>query len=218
MLTVLGGLAEFERELIRARTSEGRARAKAAGKSLGRKPKLTAHQKQEAIGRRDRGEGVREIARHRRGMLYRWLAYCPQDRLGHSEKGRGQVEAKDVLSLSIATVALVASLVSIVLQYTITIDARFKLISANFVSLASPDNSKRQTAVALTLALYNLGNRPFALDSLALFVNAGSFKTLLGSPPTHCDGGGQFLSPISRATFGAVRGLVGIEGGIVSGC
>ena len=36
MLTVLGGLTEFERELIRARTSEGRARAKANGKSLGR--------------------------------------------------------------------------------------------------------------------------------------------------------------------------------------
>jgi DNA invertase Pin-like site-specific DNA recombinase len=31
MLTVLGGLAEFERELIKARTGEGRARAKAAG-------------------------------------------------------------------------------------------------------------------------------------------------------------------------------------------
>jgi DNA invertase Pin-like site-specific DNA recombinase len=30
MLTVLGGLAEFERELIRARTGEGRARAKGA--------------------------------------------------------------------------------------------------------------------------------------------------------------------------------------------
>jgi DNA invertase Pin-like site-specific DNA recombinase len=63
MLTVLGGLAEFERELIRTRTGEGRARAKAAGKSLGRKPKLTAHQKQEAIRRRDQGEAVRQIAR-----------------------------------------------------------------------------------------------------------------------------------------------------------
>ncbi len=38
MLTVLGGLAEFERELIRARTGEGRARAKARGVKLGRKP------------------------------------------------------------------------------------------------------------------------------------------------------------------------------------
>jgi DNA invertase Pin-like site-specific DNA recombinase len=63
MLTVLGGLAEFERELIRARTGEGRVRATAAGKSLGRKPKLTPHQKQEAIRRRDQGEAVREIAR-----------------------------------------------------------------------------------------------------------------------------------------------------------
>ena len=44
MLTVLGGLAEFERELIRARTGEGRARAKARGVKMGRKPKLTPHQ------------------------------------------------------------------------------------------------------------------------------------------------------------------------------
>ena len=64
MLTVLGGLAEFEKELIRARTGEGRARAKARGVRSGRKPKLTDHQKREAIKRRDRyGEPVREIAR-----------------------------------------------------------------------------------------------------------------------------------------------------------
>jgi DNA invertase Pin-like site-specific DNA recombinase len=56
MLTVLGGLAEFERELIRARTGEGRARAKAGGKSLGRPFKLTPHQRQEGAIRRDRGE------------------------------------------------------------------------------------------------------------------------------------------------------------------
>src|SRR6266478_8832949 len=63
MLTVLGGLAEFERELIRIRTGEGRARTKANGQSLGRKPKLTPHQQREAIQRRDRdGEPVREIA------------------------------------------------------------------------------------------------------------------------------------------------------------
>ena len=49
MLTVLGGLAEFERELIRARTGEGRARAKANGVHMGRPPKLTAHQKREAL-------------------------------------------------------------------------------------------------------------------------------------------------------------------------
>ncbi len=56
MLTVLGGLAEFERDLIRSRTTEGRERAKANGVKMGRPPKLTAHQKKEAIKRRDYGE------------------------------------------------------------------------------------------------------------------------------------------------------------------
>src|SRR5215510_7602168 len=46
MLTVLGGLAEFERELIRARTDDGRKRAKARGVKFGRPVKLTAHQRQ----------------------------------------------------------------------------------------------------------------------------------------------------------------------------
>src|SRR2546430_484794 len=62
MLTVLGGLAEFERELIRARTSEGRARAKARGVRLGRRPKLTPHQKREALSRRANREPLTEIA------------------------------------------------------------------------------------------------------------------------------------------------------------
>ena len=63
MLTVLGGLAEFERELIRSRTSEGRNRAKAQGVKFGPKPKLTDHQKREAIRRREAGEPVPDIAR-----------------------------------------------------------------------------------------------------------------------------------------------------------
>jgi DNA invertase Pin-like site-specific DNA recombinase len=63
MLTVLGGLAEFERDLIRSRTGEGRARAKARGVKMGRKPKLTPHQRAEVIRRKDSGEAVREIAR-----------------------------------------------------------------------------------------------------------------------------------------------------------
>ena len=56
MLTILGGLAEFERELIHARTSEGRERAKAQGVKMGRPSKLTDHQRKEAIRRRDKGE------------------------------------------------------------------------------------------------------------------------------------------------------------------
>ncbi len=63
MLTILGGLAEFERELILSRTSEGRQRAKARGVRLGRKPKLTVHQRREALERRAAGEPLTEIAR-----------------------------------------------------------------------------------------------------------------------------------------------------------
>jgi DNA invertase Pin-like site-specific DNA recombinase len=62
ILTVIGGLAEFEKELIRARTTEGRARAKARGVKLGRKPKLTPHQRQEARRRKATGEPHRDIA------------------------------------------------------------------------------------------------------------------------------------------------------------
>ena len=64
MLTVLGGLAEFERDLIRARTSEGRERARARGVRMGRPPKLTPHQRREALRRRNRGtETLADIAR-----------------------------------------------------------------------------------------------------------------------------------------------------------
>jgi DNA invertase Pin-like site-specific DNA recombinase len=63
MLTVLGGLAEFERDLIRARTGEGRARAVARGVKMGRKPKMTPHQMKEALRRRDAGEPMRDIAK-----------------------------------------------------------------------------------------------------------------------------------------------------------
>ena len=63
MLTVLGGLAEFERELIKARTDEGRKRAQARGVRFGRKNKLTPHQQREAMARREAGETLAVIGR-----------------------------------------------------------------------------------------------------------------------------------------------------------
>src|SRR5262245_55113504 len=63
MLTILGGLAEFERELIRARTGEGRKRAKARGVRFGRPGKMTPHQRQEALRRLHAGETMAEVAR-----------------------------------------------------------------------------------------------------------------------------------------------------------
>jgi DNA invertase Pin-like site-specific DNA recombinase len=44
--TLLAAIAEFERELIRERTGEGRKRAMANGVKFGRKPKLSDYQRQ----------------------------------------------------------------------------------------------------------------------------------------------------------------------------
>jgi len=63
ILTVLGGLAEFERELIRARTAEGRARAKDRGIHMGRPAKLTPHQMTEVLARWEAGESLMELGR-----------------------------------------------------------------------------------------------------------------------------------------------------------
>ena len=64
MLTVLAGLPEFERELIRARAGEGRAWAKARGVKLERKFKLEEHQRKEALACKESAkESQTEIAR-----------------------------------------------------------------------------------------------------------------------------------------------------------
>ena len=63
MLTVLGRFAEFERELIIARTGEGRTRAKARGVKLGRPAALTPHQRREAMLRLANGEAQADVAR-----------------------------------------------------------------------------------------------------------------------------------------------------------
>ena len=62
MLTVLGGLADVERDLIHARTAEGRNRAKAQGKQMGPPPTLTPEQRKEATKRRAQGATLKELA------------------------------------------------------------------------------------------------------------------------------------------------------------
>jgi DNA invertase Pin-like site-specific DNA recombinase len=62
MLTVLSGVAEFERDLIALRTSDGRERAKKAGVKFGPKFKLSLHQIEEIKKRREAGESCRFLA------------------------------------------------------------------------------------------------------------------------------------------------------------
>jgi DNA invertase Pin-like site-specific DNA recombinase len=63
MLTILGGLAEFERSLIKARTDVGIKRAREAGIKFGRPSKLTKHQQEQALKLLDQGEPQSAVAR-----------------------------------------------------------------------------------------------------------------------------------------------------------
>ena len=63
MLTVLGGIAEFKKDLIALRTNEGRARARQSGVKFGPKFKLSAHQVEEIRKRREAGESCCFLAR-----------------------------------------------------------------------------------------------------------------------------------------------------------
>jgi DNA invertase Pin-like site-specific DNA recombinase len=60
---MLAGIAEFERSLILARTSEGRKRAMERGVKFGRKPKLTPFQMREVLDRLARGDTQTAVAR-----------------------------------------------------------------------------------------------------------------------------------------------------------
>jgi DNA invertase Pin-like site-specific DNA recombinase len=63
LLAVLAAIAEFERDLIKERTGDGRKRAMAKGIKFGRKPKLSDFQRKEALKRRAAGETLAEIAK-----------------------------------------------------------------------------------------------------------------------------------------------------------
>jgi len=62
MLTIMGGIAEFERELIRKRCEEGIERAKAKGVTFGRKRKLNKEMVRVAAERYAKGETMAELA------------------------------------------------------------------------------------------------------------------------------------------------------------
>ena len=90
LLTMLGGIAEFEREIMLERQREGIARAKAAGKYKGRKPTARA-KADEVFALHDDGKGATEIARVLgigRASVYRILGGAQEAR----EEPQGMVE------------------------------------------------------------------------------------------------------------------------------
>ena len=77
MLTIMGGVAEFERAMIRERQLEGIAKAKQAGKYRGRQSTMTSVQIQAIRGRAAAGENKSALAREfgiTRQTIYNILA------------------------------------------------------------------------------------------------------------------------------------------------
>src|SRR4029453_2869005 len=62
MLTIMGGIAEFERNLIRKRTDEGIERARKQGKKFGRPERLDAGQKRVIADRYGKGATIPQLA------------------------------------------------------------------------------------------------------------------------------------------------------------
>jgi DNA invertase Pin-like site-specific DNA recombinase len=62
-ITIMGGVAEFERELIQDRCEEGIAKAREMGKKFGRPSALDAGQKRKIADRYADGETMAELAR-----------------------------------------------------------------------------------------------------------------------------------------------------------
>ena len=63
IMTIMGGIAEFERELIKDRCEEGIARSRAKGTKFGRKVKLSPEQRRVAAERYSKGETMAQLAK-----------------------------------------------------------------------------------------------------------------------------------------------------------
>jgi DNA invertase Pin-like site-specific DNA recombinase len=79
MLTIMGGIAEFERDLIRSRCDEGIDRARKLGKRFGRPERLDDGQKRTIAGRYAKGETMEELAsEYECGVGTIWRALQPE--------------------------------------------------------------------------------------------------------------------------------------------
>jgi putative DNA-invertase from lambdoid prophage Rac len=63
---VIAAVAQFERDLLIERTLSGQARARAEGKTFGRKPVLDGEQRQKALQRLSAGASISAVAREMR--------------------------------------------------------------------------------------------------------------------------------------------------------
>jgi DNA invertase Pin-like site-specific DNA recombinase len=80
MVTIMGGIADFERKLIRSRCEEGIERAKRKGTKFGRRDRLDAGKKRMIAERYAKGETLEQLAEeYECGVATVWRALRPFD-------------------------------------------------------------------------------------------------------------------------------------------
>lgn len=105
----------------------------------------------------------------------------------------------EIITIAISTVALVVSIVAIALQYSVREDVRIKATQVQLVSLDRTETRPLTASVAFNLTVYNLGNKPVALERVALALNAQDFD-VAKQGSAECTSVQAYLVPISRAT------------------
>src|SRR6516162_9226286 len=79
VMTIMGGIAEFERKLIRKRTEEGIERAKRKGTKFGRKARLDDGEKRTVAERYAKGETIEQLAEeYECGIATIWRSLQPE--------------------------------------------------------------------------------------------------------------------------------------------
>jgi DNA invertase Pin-like site-specific DNA recombinase len=93
MVTVMSGVAQFERELIRSRCDEGIERAKAKGTKFGRKSVLDASERSIIAERYAAGKTMAELAREYEcgeATIWRALNFLPRSHAMHGVSGTAE--------------------------------------------------------------------------------------------------------------------------------
>lgn len=102
LFNVLGMVAEFEADLIRARTREGLAIAKAKGRLKGKKPKLSLTQEAHLLALHEAGEHttteIAELFGVARSTVYRSIQRAQHRKRAHGEAQRTATAPAHVLA------------------------------------------------------------------------------------------------------------------------
>jgi hypothetical protein len=111
------------------------------------------------------------------------------------------MNVQEIISLSISTIALIISIVSIAYQYQIRVNLKYRINEVSFFSLEPQAGEMKTAALGVSISLYNLGNRPVAIESISMSIDEGDFAVLSKNPPRTCNLIGTLLVPISRASY-----------------